>query len=59
VKNQVLKKHVVLHNSQNVNAGIVANLFAYKFCMQIALAICVQLKCLKHFSISRSAFCMQ
>ena len=32
--------------SQNVNAGIVANLFAYKSSTQIASAICVQLKCL-------------
>jgi len=34
VKNQVLRKLVKLHSSQNVNiAGVVANIFAYEYSM--------------------------
>lgn len=44
-KNQVLKKLVVHHNSQNVNiTETVANLlFAYRFGTRVATAICVQI----------------
>ena len=31
--NQVLRKQEKLHNSQNVNIGVVANLFAYEYNM--------------------------